>query len=1050
MTWKIVIVLSAAVASYFIPTPLELQKAFIAGQNFYASSNYIKAIEQFDIIINTESDFLQEDSVRVELLSGEYIVSVVAAAYYQKANALKNLKKNQEAINIFRIVEQQKDEPKLAALSQFQIYDMLYRAGEFNEAIKEARKLFDKYPDNKKAETALYDIGWAYKELNDYEASSNAFLELIKTYPSTEYLPRAIYQLGQNNFDQKKYDQAIEYWTELTQRFKPEAFKDKDWENVQLKAVKDRQIFEATAGRETDETVLELVAKAQVKIGDSYRQKGDFNLAISNYRKVVTTYTLLPQLIEASYVKMADYTLSEKGIDSARSVYQHAIDENFANKQLQGKMQFKIAEIYQNKGLYTIAASEYEFYINGYSDIAEAINFGVDKAQYSIVAMYFNAKQYENANAWADTLLSKFPSSDVIPAALYLKGLSLTSLERYADARVVFEKIVREYSSSPDAGEANAQIGFTFFKEKKYDEALAAYHEALAKFGEDVDSSHIYFDLISIYSEMNRYDEAIDAFNYVKFGSAYYAPAFGKITKIYGARSEYEKGRKFLDDILSKSKTVDSIYYDLDVNFALADLYISQMDYIGAVNYLNKVINDSIADESKDIIKLQSKYARGVLLYQLENYSESVKDFESLASNALYSQTFPNNKTALTEKLALCYSKINKKQQALELINHLIQNAKNEIEKANYYSITSKIYFESGDYNRAVESAINVINKEGVSDEIKVANYITLSQSYKNLNQLNKSAEVLLEASQKYPQSSEIPAVLYSLGALYFDNAEYEKAGEIFNKFITRYPDNPSNKEAKYFRAHSYYEAGLWQQAYTYFKQFASSYPGDPLAAETQYFAAEAMFNAKEYNRAINEYRIVYQKFPNTDFAAQALYNEAWSYYELQQPDKMIESFKRLAARYPSSSYAGDGLFTIGDYYYNQKDYAKSAEAYSELTAKFPNYPKIEEAKALLYDLSQINSYLEYEKAMKVFDARKYEQAIVELEKLLEKYPDASIAVGCQVNIAASYEMLEEYRKAAEWYKKILEKYSNSKDDNERGAVNFAKEHLEWIKDNYL
>ena len=126
MLWKIIIVLGAAIASYFIPTPKELQKAFTAGQNFYASSNFEKAIEQYDLIINTESDFLNEDSVRVDLLSGEFVVSVVVAAYYQKANALKNLKRRDEAISIFRIVEARKDEVKLAALAQYQIYDLYY------------------------------------------------------------------------------------------------------------------------------------------------------------------------------------------------------------------------------------------------------------------------------------------------------------------------------------------------------------------------------------------------------------------------------------------------------------------------------------------------------------------------------------------------------------------------------------------------------------------------------------------------------------------------------------------------------------------------------------------------------------------------------------------------------------------------------------------------------------------------------------------------------------------------------------------------------------
>ena len=87
---------------------------------------------------------------------------------------------------------------------------------------------------------------------------------------------------------------------------------------------------------------------------------------------------------------------------------------------------------------------------------------------------------------------------------------------------------------------------------------------------------------------------------------------------------------------------------------------------------------------------------------------------------------------------------------------------------------------------------------------------------------------------------------------------------------------------------------------------------------------------------------------------------------------------------------------------------------------------------------------------MKLFDSRNYEKAIEELTKLFKKFPDASIAVGCQVNIAASYEMLENYREAAKWYQQIIDRYSKSEEDNERSAVFFAKEHLDWIKENYL
>ncbi len=1049
MIWKILIVLAAAVASFFVPTPKELKDAFIGGQNLYSSSNYEKAIQQYDLIINTESDFLKEDSVKVDLLSGQMIVSVVVAANYQKGNALNKLGKIDEAIKYFRKVEAREDEKKLAALAQFQIYDIYYRAAKYDSAIIEARKLVNKYSDNQKAETALYDIGWANKELGDLEKSNKAFQELIERYPNTDYLPRAIYQLGQNNFEQKNYDESIKYWADLNERFKPDAFKDQDWEKVQLKAVKDRQKFEATAGRETDETVLELVAKAQVKIGDAYRAKGDFAAAIKNYKQVVSTYSLLPVLVEISYVKMADYTLEEKGIDSARAVYQEAIDENFANKDLQAKMQYKIAETYQSNAMFDKAAKEYEFYIKAYADVAENIEFGVDKAQYSIVAMYYNGKNYEQSVVWADTLINKFPFSDVVPGALFLKGLSLNALGNYDQAREVFTDLINNHQKSPDLGNAQVQIGLTYFNQQKYEEALTAYKKAVEEYPQKIDSSEVYFELLNTYFEMNRYDEAIASFDHVKFGSPYYTAAFGKLTKIYGSRSEYQKGKEFLESILEKDKKVDSVYYAPDVYFAMSDLYISQQDYSTAVKFLTKVIDDSLADESKTVVKMQSRYVRGVLRYQLENYSASLNDLEYVKNDPEFKIKFPKYSENIAEKLALAYSKTGKLDVALDMINKLLANAETEAAKGDLYSVITEIYYESGDYKKAIESANEVIGRNGIPDAIKVSNYITLSNSYKKLEDLEKASSVLFEASEKYPDSPEIPSVLYSLAALYFDGQAYEKSADIFNKFITRYPDNPNIKEARYFRAHAYFETGNFLQAYNSFKQYSSTYPGDPLAAEAQYFGAEALFSAKEYNKAINEYRLVYQRYPNTEYAPQALYNEGWCYNSLEQPDKMIEAFKKLAQKYPSSNFSGDGLFTIGDYYYNKKDYINAAQAYEELIAKFPNYSKVEEAKKLVYDLSQINSYLEYEQAMKFFDGHKYEKAIEELTKLYQKYPDASIAVGCQVNIAASYEMIEEYKKAAEWYKKIIDKYSKSEDDNERSALNFAKEHLDYIESTY-
>src|SRR3990170_4432306 len=153
----IFIVLAASVAAFFIPTPQEMQSHFKSGQDYYASRDYRRAIEQYDWIINAKSKLLEADSIRVALLGNELIVGVRTAAYYQKGNALRNLGKKPESVENYRIVESRTDSPRLSALAQLQIYEMFYADKDYHRAIEEANLLIQKHPFDDRVPRAWYD-----------------------------------------------------------------------------------------------------------------------------------------------------------------------------------------------------------------------------------------------------------------------------------------------------------------------------------------------------------------------------------------------------------------------------------------------------------------------------------------------------------------------------------------------------------------------------------------------------------------------------------------------------------------------------------------------------------------------------------------------------------------------------------------------------------------------------------------------------------------------------------------------------------------------------
>lgn len=1048
--WKIIIIitLTASIIANFVPTPLELQKAFISGQNFYAAGDFKKAIKQYDLIINTESKFLNEDSVKVQLFNGDLTVSVKTAAYYQKGNALRKLKMTDDAIKNFKIVANERfDSPWLSALAQYQIADIYYEEGKFEETIKEAKNLIIKFPTDERVPKAYYTIGWAFKELKMLDSSIFYFKTLIERYPKNNLIPHSMYQIGQNYFEKGSYDVALNWFKDITEKFRPETFKKEEFEKIELKAVRERKVFEAVTRREAEETPLEIVAKASLRIADCYRAMDKFEEAIKSYRNVIATYSLLPSLIETAYIKMAQYTFEKKGLNEGILVYKEAIDRNFDNKQLQAKMQYLIAKAYQDSLQYDKAANEYDFYIKAYGEVAFLIDFPVEDAIYSKVICLYNAKKYKETIAECDSFLVKFPASSYISDMLFFKGISHLALAEYKDAEKSFVEIKTKYKNTPQYVHARVQLGRTFYESKRYDEAINELNELLSENPKDLNKDEVYYYMLLVYFDTQKYDSLLNVFSEISPSSNFFLPAFIKVSKSFSIQNKFAEGERFIKDVLKTAEAMkDSVYFIPEVHFSLADIYIGQGKYKEAINELTFVINDEQANE---ILKLQSHYARGSLYYQQEQYNDAIKDFEACLSNPKFDEVLSQLVPQVNEKLALSYVKSGQIEKGINFVSKLIDVSPEPTERIKYTAVLAEAYFEAKDYKNAIKLANDVFQSD-VSDEsiVSKAVYI-LANSHREIGEFDKALSVLSKAGEKYPNSKFIQDVFFTVGAVYYDKGEYENAIEIFDKYLKLYPNSGNYKNALFFLAYSQFRLGYWDKAINLFRKFVREFSKDEFTDEAYFNIAESFYNMGKYEDAIREYRNVYKIFPNSEFAPIAMYSEGWCYYELQKPEQMIESFRQLVKRYPKSEYAPIALFTIGDYYYNSKDYARAQQAYEEFVTSYPEHEKVSEAKQLIRDLKLINAYAEYQEAMKYFDNKDYRKAIEELTKIWQKYPDSDIVVGCRVNIAAAYEQLGDWRKAVKMYEEIIRDYENSNDDNARAAVLFAKEHLEWLKSNF-
>ncbi len=1036
----IFIILTASIAAFFIPTPQEMQSHFKSGQDFYAARDYKRAIEQYDWIINAKSKLLEADSIRVALLTNELIVGVRTASYYQKGNALRNLGKKPESIENYRIVENRTDSPRLSALAQLQIYETFYADKDYRHAIDEAHLLIQKHPLDDRVPRAWYDIGWAYRQLGTIDSSNYAFQVLAMTYPKHELDARARYQLAQNYFDQQEWEKALAGFHDVITRYKPESFAAMEWQNIELKAVKDQRLFEAQAGRDTDENTLELVAKAQVRVADVYRQQNLYTEAMQAYQKVIATFALMPTLVEATYIKMAEYTTRMNGFDEGILVYRKAIDDNFSNKPLQAKLQYKIAKTYQEEKSYLKAAQEYLFYANAFGPQAEAIKFPVLQAHFLAISNYYSARDYKNTLLIADSTLSVFPDNDYATKIRMYKALADLGLGRYAQARELFTQVIADAPGSNEALVARIQIGKSYFDEKNHEKAVEKLEALISEIQVKSEQSEIHYLLGLSHYGLGHHEKSIEHLALVDSTSPYYPFTFARVTRALTAQQRYEDAAKFLDRAFRAAKR-DSADYTPFVRLARSELYTAQQKFDLAVVEFDSVIQDKRQTENT---RVQALYGRGLLHFETTKYKEAAADLRTCVTSAVFQQVFPALVPQAKEKLAFSYLNIDKKTEGAQLLSELTAGAATEFEKSKYLGMLSEYQYRIGEYPKAIETANRVFTLQDRDEFSVIRSYVAMSNSYGNLQQHDKAIATLKEAGEKYPANAYLEEVFYQLGLIYYNNSDFRSSAEAFESHIQRFPKSKFKENAQYFYAFSLYHTGKADSSIQLLREFLAAYPASKRAADAQLQIGEAYFNTSRFEEAAKEYQILYRKFPQNDNAAMAMYNEGWCYYQLQQSKHMLETFRDLVQRHPSTRVAADAQFTVGDYYYNQKSYDSALVAYQDFVKIFPTEPRREEAKLLIKDLSQVEAYKAYEAAMAFFDAKNWKLAIEELAKVMAKYPDTEIVYGCKSNIASAYEQMGERKQALAVFDEIISEWKAV--EAARTAVFFAEMHKRWIE----
>lgn len=204
------------------------------------------------------------------------------------------------------------------------------------------------------------------------------------------------------------------------------------------------------------------------------------------------------------------------------------------------------------------------------------------------------------------------------------------------------------------------------------------------------------------------------------------------------------------------------------------------------------------------------------------------------------------------------------------------------------------------------------------------------------------------------------------------------------------------NAEERLEYAKKLYAEEDYTDAQKEFEAILLQYPGNAISDDAQYYLAKTKFNRGEYILAAYEFSKLIRNMPGSEFVPDAQYNLGESYYQLspnfnldqKYTSKAIEEFQAFIDFFPLNERVSEAERKINE--------LNTKLAHKEYTIAVI-YEKMEYYTAALkyfedvfdtYHDTEYGPLALYNRILLLLDREKEDEAVVNMKKFLDKYPD--------------------------------------------------------------
>lgn len=800
-----------------------------------------------------------------------------------------------------------KDSGKYAAVAPYYLADINLINGYASKARNMAEQYLGEYPTHEKSGMMKRIAGEAAYSQKDYTAAIRYLEEYRKEvdHPSRN----AFYKLGMSYFYTQVYSKAAECLGHTTDA------KDEMTQNAYLNM---------------GLSFLQLKERNQARM--AFEQASTFNFDRQIKEQALYNYALC--IHETSYSAFAEsVTVFEKFLNEfPSSVYADKVNDY-------------LIEVYMNTRSYMAALNSIAKISQPGARILEA----KQKLLFRLGTQAFAQASFENAiDYFSQSLQLGRYSVKTKADAYFWRGESKFRLKNYEPAAADFRQYL-EFSTdrkSREYGLALYNLGYTSFKQKKYDNALIWFNRCVQS-GSGIDAS-VRGDAYNRAGDCYFYNRQFDEAKAQYAQAVAVEPSFGDYSLfqegfVKGLQKNYAGKIETLNSLLSKypsSQYIDDALYEQGRAFV-------QMEQSG-----NAIGRYKLLVERYPESPLSRKAANeiGLLYYQNDKYNEAIAAYKNVISS------YPGSEEARMAQrdLKSLYIDINKVDEFMAYASSIPGGTSfNVSERDSLTYIASERAYMRGNIAEAKSGFTHYLQSFG-QGAFSVNAYYYLGIIAYNEKDYAQAGSFLGKVVE-YPDSKFSTEAMNLCAGMAYNGKDYSKALELYKRLV----DRAGNQEERIMA-----ETGAMRSAkmmgdnkeiiQTSSALLANSKLVPEIMTEARYDRAKALIQSGQKNEALADLKVLAKDTRNV-YGAEAKYLVAQICFDegkVKEAEKEILEYIEVST--PHAYWLARGFVLLSDVYVKL---GRNLEAKQYLLSLKQNYNESDDIADMIETrLSKLNT----------------------------------------------------------------------------------------------